>query len=119
MGEPPDEEEESIEVPDGAAVFPDIPEELGVHPLLLSVLHATVFLAGSSSEVVNGPAADEAVQAMGGYLARLEGSDLERVRQDLNCLASYARQAQWPRELVRFLKSFLTDFGIDEEGTDE
>ena len=34
------------EVPEGAAVFPTIPAELGVHPLLLAVLHAVVFLEG-------------------------------------------------------------------------
>ena len=49
------------EVPEGAAVFPLIPPELAVNPLLLAVLHATVFLAGSDDEVVNGPAAEEAM----------------------------------------------------------
>jgi hypothetical protein len=119
MSEEPDSAESS-EVPDGAAVFPEIPDELGVHPLLLAVLHATVFLAGSTDEVVDGPAADEAVQGMANYLGRLDGPDLARVRQDLDCLVAFARQAQWPRELVRFLKSFLADYGIDEgEGADE
>ena len=37
------------ETPDGAAVFPLIPAELGVHPLLLAVLHAYVFLDGSDA----------------------------------------------------------------------
>ena len=53
------------EVPDGAAVFPEIPAELGVHPLLLAVLHAFVFLDGSDDGVVNPAAADEAME----YLA--------------------------------------------------
>src|SRR5438067_11782892 len=38
-------------VPDGAAVFPLIPEELGVDPLLLAVLHAVVFFDGSEDGV--------------------------------------------------------------------
>ena len=42
-----DENEADPAVPDGAAVFPTIPAELGVNPLLLAVLHATIFLAGS------------------------------------------------------------------------
>ena len=47
MAEPTDEADE---VPDGAAVFPLIPAELGVHPLLLAVLHAYVFLDGSDDD---------------------------------------------------------------------
>ena len=39
------------EVPEGAAVFPPIPAELGVNPLLLATLHAAVFLSGSSEDV--------------------------------------------------------------------
>ncbi len=114
-------EEESLrdngqraEVPEGAAVFPEIPEELGVDPLFLAVLHATVFLAGSTEDVVNGPAADEAVQVMAGYVQRLDGARLARVREDLECLVAYARQCQWPREMVRFLQSFLADFGVSK-----
>jgi hypothetical protein len=108
-------DEQPAEVPDGAAVFPEIPEELGVDPVFLAMLHATVFLAGSTEDMVNGPAADEAVQAMAGYLQRLEGEQLSRLREDLDCLTAYARQCQWPREMVRFLKSFLTDYGISKE----
>ncbi len=105
-------QDEAAEVPEGAAVFPEIPQELGVDPLFLALLHATVFLAGSTEEVVNGPAADEAVQALAGYLHRLEGPQLARIREDLECLTAYARQCQWPKEMVRFLKSFLADFGL-------
>ena len=47
------------EVPEAAAVFPLIPEELGFHPLLLAVLHAVVFLDGSDEGVVNDSAANE------------------------------------------------------------
>ena len=50
-------DEADDEVPEGAAVFPTIPAELGVDPLLLAVLHATVFLAGSDEAVVHPAAA--------------------------------------------------------------
>ena len=83
------------------------------------MLHATVFLAGSTEEIVDGSAADEAVQGMAGYLQRLEGEQLSRVREDLDCLIAFARQAEWPRELVRFLKSFLSDYGVEEGGEDD
>jgi hypothetical protein len=104
------------EVPEGAAVFPLIPPELGVHPLLLAVLHATVFLAGSDDDVVNPAAAEEAVHYLGVYLQRLEGEALRRVREDLKCLSIHGRQEKWPKQLLQFLKSFLVDYGIGAEG---
>jgi len=101
------------DVPEGAAVFPLIPPELGVNPLLLAVIHATVFLAGSDDELVHPAAADEAVQYMAGYLQRLEGSQLERVREDMDCLIRYAKQQKWPKQLIAALKALLEDIGID------
>jgi hypothetical protein len=104
------------QVPDGAAVFPLIPAELGVHPLLLVTLHAVVFLDGSAEEVVNGPAAAEAMEYLATYLQRLEGDDLRRIREDLKALSAYGREEEWPKQLTRFLKTFLADFGVGEEG---
>ena len=98
--------------PEGAAVFPLIPPELGVHPLLLAVLHAMVFLLGSEDDLVNQEVAGEAADFMAGYLQRLGGADLERVRVDLNVLAAYARRAKWAKREIQFLKSFLDDCGV-------
>lgn len=103
------------EVPDGAAVFPLIPSELGIQPLLLAVLHAVVFLAGSDTEVVDTAAADEAMQTLASYLGRLQGAALERVREDMDCLVRYARQEKWSKQLVRSLQTFLEDFGAGAE----
>ncbi|HXG09566.1 MAG TPA: hypothetical protein VNK04_07235 [Gemmataceae bacterium] len=103
------------QVPEGAAVFPLIPEELGVHPLLLAVLHAVVFLDGSEPNVVNSDAALEAREYIATYLQRLRGPELRRVREDLEALVSYARQQKWPREQVRFLKEFLKEHGVGGE----
>jgi hypothetical protein len=106
---------EQSQVPEGAAVFPLIPEELGVHPLLLAVLHAVVFFDGSSEDVVNDPAADEALQYLASYLQRLEGAELKRVQEDMETLVTFARQENWPKDEVQFLQNFLRDFGIGEE----
>ena len=54
------------EVPDGAAIFPEIPEELGINPLWLAVLHATVFLAGSNEDIVHPDAAEEVMNCASG-----------------------------------------------------
>jgi hypothetical protein len=102
------------EVPDGAAVFPLIPAELGVNPLLLAALHAVVFLSGSRKDIVQPEAADEVVQVMGAYFQRLQGPALDRVREDMACLVGYARQEKWPKHVVRFLKSLLSDLGVEK-----
>jgi hypothetical protein len=110
MAEEPDEL-----VPEGAAVLPEIPEELGVHPLLLAVLHSVIFLDGSEDEVVDPDAAAEALEYMAAYLQRLHDAELRRVQEDMQALAAFARQEKWPRQHVRFFKEFLSNFGIGEK----
>jgi hypothetical protein len=100
------------ETPDGAAVFPLIPEELGIHPLLLAVLHAFVFLEGSEAAVLNTAVADEAMNYIVEYLQRLEGDQLRRVSEDMATLAGFAKSEKWPKQQVRFLQDFLKDNGI-------
>jgi hypothetical protein len=104
------------EVPEGAAVFPLIPAELGVHPLLLAVLHAVVFLDGSEENVLDPAAAAEALEYLTAYLQRLSGPELQRVREDLEVLIDFGRQQKWSRPQVQFLKTFLHDHGIGEAG---
>jgi hypothetical protein len=101
------------EAPDGAAVFPLIPPQLGVHPLLLAVLHAYVFLEGSEEAVLNGAVAEEAMHYVVTYLQRLTGPDLRRVKEDLETLAAFAKAEKWPKQQVRFLQEFLKDNGIE------
>jgi len=103
------------EVPEGAAVFPLIPTELGVDPLLLAVLHAAVFLSGSSDDVVEPSAATEALEYLATYLQRLGGPQIQHIREDLEVLSSFARDEGWPKQEVQFLKSLLADFGVAEE----
>jgi hypothetical protein len=106
-------------VPEGAAVFPLIPEELGVHPILLATLHAVVFLIGSADDVVQCDAAEEAAQYMLTYLQRLQGAELQRIREDMACLAAYAKQEDWPAQDIQFLETFLSEFGIGNETAKE
>jgi hypothetical protein len=109
-------EESERDVPEGAAVLPLIPPELGVHPLLLAVLHAVVFLDGSEEDIVDPLAATEALEYLAGYLQRLPESERQRLREDLECLAAYARQQGWSRLTVRFFKEFLDDYGLGSKG---
>jgi hypothetical protein len=97
---------------DGAAVFPMIPEELQINPLLLALLHAVVFVDGSTEEIIDPGAADEAVQYVVTYLQRLKGPALERIEEDMDCLIDFAKQQDWPEQQLTFLKAFLADYGI-------
>jgi hypothetical protein len=106
------DERPSEEGPDGAAVFPLIPPELGVHPLLLAVLHAYVFLDGSEPSVLNPGAGEEAMNYLAGYLQRLSGADLRRAKEDMHALVGLARSEKWPKQQVRFLQDFLKENGI-------
>jgi hypothetical protein len=110
-----DFEEPEGEAPPGAAVFPLIPLELGIHPLLLAAIHAIVFLDGSADEVVNPAAAGEALEYIATYLQRLTGADLRRTREDMATLVGYARQKGWPKKVQQFFKAFLEDFGVGSE----
>lgn len=112
-------EPNEAEVPEGAAVFPEIPAELGVNPLLLGVLHATVFLAGSDEEVIAPAAADEAIQYLQRYLQRLQGEALKRVQEDLEVLIAHGREEKWPKQLVRFLREFLETYEVGSEESEE
>ncbi len=102
------------DVPDGAAVFPLIPEELGIHPLLLATLHAVVFFDGSESDVINDAAANESLNYLATYLQRLKGPDLKRIREDVDVLLSFAKQEGWPKEEQQFLQGFLNEFGVGQ-----
>lgn len=107
------------EVPDGAAVFPEIPPELGVHPLMLAMLHAYVFLDGSDADVVNPEASSEAMEYVAFYLQRLNGAELQRAREDFDTLVGYAKEQKWPKQYVVFLKSFLSNNGVGGETADD
>ena|SRR5687768_14126282 len=100
------------ESPDGAAVFPLIPAELGIHPLLLAALHSYVFLEGTAETMLNPAAADEAMNYLVGYLQRLDGDALKRVKEDFATLAGYAKADGWPKQQIRFLNEFLKENGI-------
>jgi hypothetical protein len=102
-------------VPEGSAVMPQIPAELGVHPLLLAVLHAVIFLDGSEEDVVDADAAAEAMEYMAAYLQRLSSAELRRLHEDMHALAAFARQEKWPKRHIRFFKEFVSNFGIGEK----
>jgi hypothetical protein len=99
---------------EGSAVFPLIPPELHIQPLLLALLHSMVFIDGSTDEVIDPEAADEAMQYIVTYLHRLKGPSLKQLQEDLACLLDFAKQQGWPKQQQTFIKSFLKDNAIGE-----
>jgi hypothetical protein len=97
-----------VDVPAGSALLPPIPPGLEIQPLLLAVLHASVFLGGSDKELVHPTAAEEALDGMLGYLGRLNENERERLRLDIETMAAYGRQQKWGKAELRFLKDFQT-----------
>jgi hypothetical protein len=100
------------DVPEGAAVFPLIPDELGIHPLLLATLHSVVFFDGSDVEVLNDAAANEGLNYIATYMQRLTGPDLKRVQEDMDCLSAVGKPEGWPKDELLFLQEFLKEFGV-------
>jgi hypothetical protein len=103
---------ESEEVPEGAAVVPLIPEKTGISPWFLAVFHALVFLEGSSEEIVDPAAADEASQYLATYLQRISGDELKQLKEDLKRLQDYASRQHWTPDQLQLVEGFLDHYGI-------
>jgi hypothetical protein len=102
------------EVPGGAAVVPLIPESACINPLFLAVFHALVFLDGSSEEILDSAAGDEAAQYLATYLQRMSGADLQRMKADLQQLSDYARRQRWTADQQKLIQDFLQHYGIKD-----
>ena len=109
-----DESEEEIQIPEGTALFPDIPDQLGVNPLLLSLLSMVVFLAGSDEAVVNENASAAVLDQVASYLQRLSSKEISRLKEDLAALANFAREEKWGQGTIEVLESFFDDMGVGE-----
>jgi hypothetical protein len=110
MAKEPDPEE----VPEGAAVVPLIPESAGISPLFLTVFHALVFFEGSSEEIIDPSAADEAAQFLATYLQRLSGDELRKMKEDLRRLLDHARRQHWSTDQQKLIQDFLQHYGIKD-----
>ncbi|MBX7105099.1 MAG: hypothetical protein K1X57_13520 [Gemmataceae bacterium] len=114
-----DDDNEQVEVPEGAALFPIIPPELHISPPLLAILQAVVFIAGSAENIVHPDAGEEALLGIATYLERLDGSERDRFLADLTALHGFARDHGWPKQLSGFLKDFPKNFGLIDDFEDD
>ena len=114
MDEMEEMDENSIEVPEGTAIFPEIPDQVGANPLLLSLLHFVVFIAGSDEAVCNQEAGAAILDQVATYLQRLSTKEVARLKEDLAVLAAFARDQKWEAGTVEVLDTFLDEMGVGE-----
>lgn len=99
------------ELGDAVALFPDVPAEMGVDPVLLGLLHCVVFLCGSNDEMVHPQAADLVMQQVMECCSRLNGAQLKKVREDMQVLASWSKDQGHGQAALEFLETFLDEMG--------
>ena len=80
-------------------MFPLIPAELGVHPLLWPCCTPTSSSTGRSGRGEPG-GVEEAMEYLAAYLQRLSGPDLRRASEDMDTLVGFAKQQKWPKQQV-------------------
>ncbi len=100
-------------------LMPIVPEELGIDPLLLALLHTTAFLDFSDDETVEPEAANEALERVEQYVQRLSDERLSALGADLEKLEAHATQAGWPEDMIDFVRDFLYNCGIGEDDDDD
>ncbi len=100
-------------------MLPSVPEELGIDPLLLALLHTTAFLDFSDDDTVEPEAANEALERVEQYVQRLSEARLAALQADLEKLEEHATDTGWPEDMIDFVRDFLYNCGIGEDDEDD
>jgi hypothetical protein len=98
---------------EGIALFPDIPRELGIDPLLESLISMVVFITASDEDLVNPKAADEAFTHLQNILSKLGDKRLSRLREELVVIAGWVKDQGLGTEAVEFIENFLDEMGVE------
>lgn len=102
-----------------AFVLPVIPEELGIEPQFIALLHVAAFLELSGDGAVDPDWAVEAMEHVSYYLHRLPATEVERLSGQLERLASFGESQGWPEEVVEFIRSFFEVCGLVDGEDDQ
>lgn len=98
---------------EGIALFPEIPEELGIDPLLESLLSMVVFITASDENLVDPKAADEAFAHLQVVLSKLDNKRIARMSEELEVVAGWVKDQGLGLEAVEFIETFLDEMGVD------
>ncbi len=99
--------------PEGIALFPEIPPELGVDPLLECLLSMVVFISASDENLIDPKAADEAFSHLQRVLSKLSAKRLARMVEELEVVAGWVKDQGLGMEAVEFIETFLDEMGVD------
>ena len=98
---------------EGIALFPEIPEELGIDPLLECLLSMVVFITASDENLVDPKAADEAFAHLQVVLSKLDNKRIARMSEELEVVAGWVKDQGLGLEAVEFIETFLDEMGVD------
>ncbi len=111
---------EPLELP---GMFPVIPAELGIDPLLAALLQAAAFLDLGEDDVVDPDAAVSVLEHVGLYASRLSPEQIDALQEQLERIVEYGESQGWPEEIVEFTLRFLYHCGVggdpEEQGDDD
>ncbi len=96
------------EVPEGVALLPEVPDNLGLHPFSLAILETVVFLTGTDEELIHQGAADEMFGRLVEHLTKLADSDKKRFHADLKKLGEHGLAEGWDADAIGFLNEMAT-----------
>ncbi len=119
MAEQDEEREDVVDSGLKDPIMPPVPAELGVDPLLLSLLHCAAFLDLASEDLVDPDAAGDVLEQLEIYVKRLAPERQSELQAQLEKLEAWADEAGWPEELVDFAADFLYSCGVGDEDEDE
>jgi hypothetical protein len=96
------------EVPEGVALLPEVPDNLGLHPFSLAILDTVVFLTGTDEELIHQGAADEMFDRLVEHLTKLPAADKNRFHADLKKLGEHGLAEGWDADAIGFLNEMAT-----------
>jgi hypothetical protein len=97
---------------------PEIPDSLGVDPLLSALVCTLLFIELSGDKTVDPDDAVTAEEAIGYYLQRLTPKQITAIEKQLLNLGDYAEQHGWSPEAVGCIRGFLTNAGVGDDAGD-
>jgi hypothetical protein len=99
-------------VPKGGFSMPELPAELGIHPILAALLHMACFMEFSDEEVVDFDESLATLEALGFYLQRLTPAQVKEVNRQLKKIVTYAKQQKWDPKAAKFIRDLLKNAGM-------
>src|SRR5262245_28631780 len=83
--------------------MPELPDELGVDPMLAALCHGAASLDLRDESVVGPDAAHAVLEHVGLYVQRLPPERIAAIEADLQRIRAYGEKSEWPEWVVAFV----------------